>query len=61
MFKYSAGQIVEYSPVRTRPGTYVVVRQMPLEDPDSPKYRIKSSLENFERVVPEHSLSRSGH
>jgi len=57
MFKYSAGQTVEYSPIRSKPGTYVIVRQMPLEDPESPKYRIKSATENFERVVPEHSLA----
>ena len=40
--------------------TYTIVRCLPIEQDGRVRYRIKSSTENFERVVTEDQLSRLG-
>ena len=57
-FKFAAGQMVSYKPMGQRTSTFTVVRQMP-EEPrgySDLRYRIKSTSENFERVVLEGEL-----
>lgn len=40
--------------------TYTIIKCMPIEEDGRIRYRIKSSTENFERVVFEDELSRLG-
>ncbi len=40
--------------------TYTIVKCMPIEEDGRIRYRIKSSTEDFERVVFEDELSRLG-
>lgn len=40
--------------------TYTIINCMPIEEDGRIRYRIKSSTENFERVVLEDELSRLG-
>ena len=58
MFKYDAGQAVEYRPMGGTVGVYRVVRRMPEEHGAvDRKYRIKHDSESFERSVLECDLS----
>ena len=58
-FKFSIGQVVEYTPIgEKRAGLYTVTRQMPKEEQAADlKYRIKSDAEAYERNVLECHLS----
>jgi hypothetical protein len=58
-FKFVVGQTVEYTPIgEKKPGRYLVVRQMPVEDQGLDlRYRIKSEAEAYERNVVEHQLN----
>ena len=40
-------------------GTYEIIRQLPTEGDDDCRYRIKSSIEAFERVAKESQLALS--
>ena len=58
-FRFSVGQVVEYTPVgEKKAGLYRVTRQMPTEQQAVDlKYRIKSDAEPYERNVLECHLS----
>jgi len=58
-FKFSVGQVVEYTPIgEKKAGLYRVTRQMPEEEQAADlKYRIKSDAEPYERNVLECHLS----
>ena len=60
--KYTVGQIVELTPSSLRaaaPGEYEITQTMPAPDinSDSPRYRIKSAAEIYERIVAESELT----
>jgi len=59
--RFSVGTDVYYEPsfgAPAAPGTYKVVRQLPVERDNRLSYRIKSVSESFERIAEEHQLSR---
>jgi hypothetical protein len=58
-FKFIVGQAVEYTPIgEKKPGRYLVVRQMPVEEQGIDlRYRIKSETEAYERNVLECQLN----
>ena len=61
MGQFSVGQVVTCIPMISRfaaPGDYKIVGEMPERDGDR-MYRIKSPLEEYERVVGENLLIRS--
>ncbi len=52
-------QLVRYAPqVNAASGPYEVTRQLPIDDGEC-RYRIKSSSEQYERVVKESDLERA--
>ena len=57
--QYSIGEIVHYlssqRDASKASGSYRIVRQLPIEGPDL-QYRIRSMLENFDRVAFEWQL-----
>jgi hypothetical protein len=60
--KYAVGQIVELTPSSLRAaalGEYEIKQTMPVPDINSasPRYRIKSALEIYERIVAESELT----
>ena len=58
--KYLPGQNVFYEPAFGKAaarGAYTIVRSLPVENDHRVAYRIKSTAENFERIVEEHQLS----
>jgi hypothetical protein len=60
--KYAVGQIVELTPSSWRAaalGEYEIRQTMPAPDIDSasPRYRIKSAIEIYERIVAESELT----
>jgi hypothetical protein len=61
--KFSVGEIVEIIPRRIRQaaaGSYEIIRLLPMSDTGGePHYRIKSSSEPHERVIPESELTLS--
>jgi hypothetical protein len=62
--KFVVGQIVELARnplVAAAVGAYEIRQQMPLSDvsSDSPRYRVKSVAENYERVARENELTLS--
>jgi len=62
MHKFQVGQSVGLIPRVIRQaakGNYEIVRLMP-ENDDDPMYRIKSTAERYERVVPESELEPAG-
>ena len=63
MHHFRAGEVVTFIPdlfVRhAAPGRYEIVARMPDRDGDH-MYRIKSALEEHERVVKESALVKSG-
>jgi hypothetical protein len=62
MHKFQVGQSVGLIPRVIRQaakGNYEIVRLMP-ENEDDPMYRIKSTAERYERVVPESELEPAG-
>jgi hypothetical protein len=62
MHRFQVGQSVGLIPRVIRQaakGNYEIVRLMP-ENEDDPMYRIKSSAERYERVVPESELEPAG-
>jgi hypothetical protein len=61
MHKFHVGQSVDLIPRVIRQaakGSYEIIRLMP-ENEDDPMYRIKSTAERYERVVPESELEPS--
>jgi hypothetical protein len=61
MHKFQVGQSVDLIPRVIRQaakGSYEIVRLMPGNE-DEPVYRIKSTAERYERVVPESELEPS--
>ena len=64
MHKFKIGQLVELEPNALQllaPGGYEIRHLMPSSDrdPADPCYRIKSTAEKYERVVPESRLTPS--
>ena len=64
MHKFKIGQLVELEPTVLQllaPGGYGIRHLMPSSDrdPADPCYRIKSTAEKYERVVPESRLTLS--
>jgi hypothetical protein len=62
--KFAVGQMVELTPnalLVAAAGQYEIRQRMPLSDisSDSPRYRIKSIAESYERVAREHELTLS--
>ena len=61
MHKYLVGQAVDLVPRKIREaasGTYEIIRLLPLSDNGGePTYRIKSKLENHERVMVESEMT----
>ena len=60
--KYSPGQTVYYTSRLqggAAPGTYKIVRRLPIENDDRLSYQIKSAAEPFERIAEEHQLTRA--
>lgn len=61
--RFTIGENVRYTPnvfVRDAvAGSYIVIRQLPVSG-DEHQYRIKSTTENFERVVRESELELEG-
>ena len=60
--KYTVGQIVELTPSSLRAaalGEYEITQTMPAPDINSasPRYRIKSAAENYQRIVAESELT----
>lgn len=57
--RFRMGESVTFRPVKSAQqaadGTYKVTQLLPLEN-GVPRYRIKSAIEVFERVVPEAEL-----
>jgi hypothetical protein len=58
--KFAIGQFVDFegnttSMSRAR-GPYEVVRVLPVDETNSPTYRVKSKAEPFERTAKEHDL-----
>lgn len=57
-YKFVAGQGVNYRPVGKNEREFIVVRRMSdNDDVADPQYKIKSKLEDFERIVMEFDLS----
>ncbi len=60
--KFSAGDRVQFQPgrfdVNVRPGVYTIVRRMPVTG-TSCQYRVKSALDNHERVIDEAQLRKT--
>ena len=58
--KYEVGQVVDFTPgaltLETSIGKYEIVRHLPPEGPEN-QYRIKSVLDNHERVVRESQIA----
>ncbi len=58
--KYQVGQVVDFTPgaltLETSIGKYEIVRHLPPEGPEN-QYRIKSVLDNHERVVRESQIA----
>lgn len=62
MHKFSVGQVVGLASnkaLRASPGNYTIVRLIP-DESNSPKYRIKSKNELYERVADETDLKLVG-
>ena len=58
--KFAVGQCVEYVPVGTVGGRYIIVRPMPNEyNQSEPRYRIRGEEAGEERVVAESALSEN--
>jgi hypothetical protein len=60
--KFHVGASVYYDGGRLTPGargTYKIVRQLPVERDGRLIYRIKSEVENFERIAEEQQLTRA--
>ena len=60
--KFVIGQMVELEPMKYRasaPGYYEIRLLVPTSDrnPGDPSYRIKSAVENYERVASESELT----
>jgi hypothetical protein len=55
---FEIGEGVEYKPLGSVAGVFVVVRQMPDDPSREPMYRIKSGLEYHERNVLESALTK---
>jgi len=55
LHKFVIGQAVDFSskPAWTSGGPYEVVSMLPVDDRDSPTYRVKSKAEPFARVAKE--------
>jgi hypothetical protein len=64
LHKFAIGQMVEFgvkSPSILRPeGPYEVVSVLPVDDANSPTYRVKSEAEPFARVAKEFDLVAVG-
>ena len=64
LHKFAIGQAVEFNsrlPATSRPrGPFEVVSELPVDEGNSPTYRVKSKAEPFERVAKETDLVAVG-
>ena len=59
MHKFTVGQLVNFTAndsQSTHPEVFVIIRLV-VDDDTDPRYRIKNTTENFERVVHESELA----
>lgn len=57
IYKYDAGEAVNYKDPRSLETEFTVVQRMPAEyNASEPRYKIKSAAEGYERVVAQSAL-----